>query len=237
MGGCRYKKRIILFSFLLFSSVLFSALAEAILPLPYNFDPKTPLDKKFDAQGAFNIDLHSGAAIYTYEMRVPPGTNDLEPEMILHYNSHGALTTPGLVGDGWQLSESYIQRDINGSATNTSDDIFTLFLNGVSYRLVYGPENNRYHTQVETFLHIQNLSTTNNEKGVFWFVRTKEGTSYRFGWNKDAELVGTEHTQVVRWYLDMVQDTHNNTLFYSYSENPFTNDKGATYPSNITYNN
>lgn len=129
--------------------LFFSTSVNAILPLPYNFDPKTPLDKDFDAQGVFNIDLHSGASIYTYEMRMLPGTNTLDPDVMLIYNSHSALTTPGIVGDGWQLSESYVWRDINGTATDVTDDIFTLVLNGASYRLVYGPEENRYRTQIE----------------------------------------------------------------------------------------
>lgn len=38
----------------------------------------------------FQTDLFTGAATYSYPIKVPKGTNDLTPQVSLSYNSHGS---------------------------------------------------------------------------------------------------------------------------------------------------
>mgnify|MGYP001613546524 CR=1 FL=1 len=211
----------------------------AAFPLPYTFNPALPTDKDFDTREAFITDIQNGAAVYTYNLKLSPGTNSLEPVVRLSYSSHGSKSKHDILGDGWTLSQSYIQRDVNATRDEPNNDFFILVLNGASHKLIPdSQEQDRYHTQVETFTHIQKYNdSSSNQKGDYWIVRTPEGTSYRLGFTSESETVGSRSNLVWRWNLDLVQDTHNNSIFYTYQENPFPADNGTAYLMNISYNN
>lgn len=185
--------------------------------------------------GAFQPDLFTGAASYAFPIGVPSGTNGLQPQLSIIYNSHNAKRRNGEIGNGWSLSQSYILRDVDYTPADTSDDKFKLFLNGNMQDLVYS--NGRYHTKIESFLYINKVSGGNNQKKEYWILKTKDGTVYRFGYNPDSELVSNQNNYVTRWSLDLVTDTHGNNIFYSYKEDPNANDIGTVYPYKIEYNN
>lgn len=212
----------------------------SIAPLFYTHDTAVASEKDIDPLGAFKTDLFTGAATYEYELKVPPGTNDLEPKVSLIYNSHLAQSRPGKIGAGWTLSQSYIQRDINFTRDDLKDDEFKLILEGSTYDLKYVPSENQFHTDHESFLFIKNVSGGNNQFKTNWIVRTKDGTAYRFGYNQDSEAVSSVNNfnwNVWRWNLDLVNDTYNNQIIYTYKEDPFPNDYGAVYLDKIEYNN
>ena len=145
---------------------------------------------------------------------------------------------PSVLGAGWSLTQNYIYRDVNFTPSNKTDDIFKLILNGASYNLIFDNNNLFYHTETETFSRIQNLTTSTNAKGIYWLVTLKDGTQLRFGYNSDSELTSnTGYNYSLKWSLDQIQDTHNNQIFYSYQENPYPQDNGSVYLSQITYNN
>lgn len=183
------------------------------------------------------IDLFTGAAVYDYSFDVPPGTNGLKPEVTLSYNSHNSLNKPNLLGSGWTISRSYIQRETNYTPINTGDDYFTLVLNGVPLKLGYSSLDNRFHTEIESFVYIKNYSGGSNSNGQYWQLKTKEGNSYRFGFYNFSETVSNQQNYVTQWYLDLVNDTYGNSIFYNYTENPYSGDAGATYLDKISYNN
>jgi hypothetical protein len=87
-------------------------------------------------QGSLTTDLNTGAAIYTYPFKLPPGTNGLTPTLALIYNSHNTNSYPELTGSAWSLTESYIQRDTEHTRSDTTDDTFKLILNGITHDLV-----------------------------------------------------------------------------------------------------
>ena len=102
----------------------------------------------------FEVKLYTGAVKYSYPLKVPLGTNNLQPEVSLFYNSHSTVAkAPGIVGAGWELSQNDIERDVNSTFSDTSDDAFKLSLNGNFYDLIYVPSENRYYTEIESFLH------------------------------------------------------------------------------------
>jgi len=102
----------------------------------------------------FNINPYTGAVGYFYPLEVSSGTNGLEPELSIFYNSYNAVGSPGILGSGWGFSQSYIE--------GFGGDKFRLILEGSSYDLVNGSDENRYHTKIESFLHIENKSGGNN---------------------------------------------------------------------------
>ncbi len=232
--------RLILYVFIvsLFLSI-FSIAQVRAAPLSYNYKTSLPEEKSFVPNNAFHTDLFTGAATYEYGLKVPPGTNELQPKVSVLYNSHAASSRPGVVGAGWTLTAlSYVAREVNGTLMYTGDDEFQLVLEGNVYKVVYIPAENRYHTNPESFLFINKLAGGNNQKGEHWIVRTKDGTTYRFGYNATAESIASENTNMVwRWYLDLVSDTYGNNITYFYKKNPFPQDLNATYLDRIEYNN
>lgn len=183
----------------------------------------------------YRTDLFTGSASYTHDIDVVPGINGFEPGVRLYYN-HQNTGQPWEVGTGWSLSRSEIIRDINGTRANTADDYLRITLNGISERLVYVSSENKYHTEHETFLSIEKKSGAPNDKGEYWIVKTKDGTEYRFGFNRDSELVSSSENYVVRWSMDLVTETHGNKIEYGYAENP-NNEVGTQYLDSIRYNN
>lgn len=207
-------------------------------PFSYAYATALPQEKTFAPNAHFQTDLFTGAATYDYDLKLPLGTNDLSPELKLSYNSYWRLTRPGIVGDGWRLTENYVQRFINFTRDDPVDDEFRLVLNGVSYTLLNSTTDNRYHSDLESFLDIQYFDTgASNANGNYWQVRTKDGTTYRFGYTPDSESVSNWNTLNLswRWSLDLVTDLYDNTINYTYLEGSFES-YGAIYPNNITYN-
>ena len=134
----------------------------------------------------FNTDLFTGSVSYSYLFNVPEGINNLAPLIGIFYNHYRAGTIQSFVGSGWTLAENEIYRDINYTRSNARDDFFKLRFNGADSKLVFVPSENRYHTETESFIWIEKRSGGENEKGEYWLVKTKDGTTYRFGYNKDS---------------------------------------------------
>jgi hypothetical protein len=59
-----------------------------------------PSDPIGTLDGTFSVD-GNGAAAYLIPITVPPGTNDIAPELSLSYNSH---QNNGYMGMGWTLN-------------------------------------------------------------------------------------------------------------------------------------
>lgn len=179
----------------------------------------------------YGTDSFMDAFYYTYPITVPKGTRGLTPTVELSYNSQSVTGTPSIVGTGWMLTQSYIQRDVNGTTTNTSDDKFFLTLNGRQYELRYNQSQGQWHTKVESYLEITNVTSGITGRQYF-----RVRTTYAFGDSNESELVSNLYSFTVRWYLNQVTDTYQNRITYYYSENTFTGDAGAVYPTTIEYN-
>ncbi len=204
---------------------------------PYLHNPTVPAHQTLGLLGSYKTDLWPGAATYSYPIEVSRGTNGLQPVLFLYYNHQQTSQRSSIVGTGWTLSQNQITRNANYSFKNASDDGFRISLNGEAYNLIYDSSDGRYHTETESYLNIKKLSGANNTNKEYWVVKTKDGTTYRFGYNQDSELVSNSYNYTVKWSLDRIDDIHSNKVFYSYLENPYTNDLGAVYPYKIEYNN
>jgi len=198
---------------------------------------KAPESPYKNTWSAFQTNLFSGSFSYQYNIIVPPGTNGLQPKITLSYNSHSARGKSGWAGSGWEIPLNYVQRDIEYTRKETSDDTLDLYLNGGKHDLVFVTPY--WHTKIESFLKIEKFSGSANELGEYWLISTKDGMKYRFGHNADSEhLVRTSDTSftryVWRWSLDRIEDTNGNRIFLTYEENPAN---GEVYLKKIEYNN
>jgi len=221
------KKRIFA-SFVILLALLLGSFSSAFAALRADPVPLSP----FNQRDRFDTDLFSGSATYEYPIKVPKGTNDLTPEISLSYNSAGVRDPNMRNGIGWQLTQNYIERDVNFTPTNTGDDKYKLHFKGGVYDLIYVASENRYHTKTESFINIQKLTGGQNEQVDYWQVITQDGTKYRFGYQSQSELVCNGRSYIGIWNLDQVTDTHNNNIYFTYSES-----NGASYLSQIKYNN
>jgi YD repeat-containing protein len=194
---------------------------------PYLHNPVVPSEKNLDLRGVYSTNLFDGAAKYSYNIEVPKGTNDLQPELQITYNSHNKNQQPDVMGNGWSITSNYIQRDTEYTQPD-EDDTFDLYFNGQKYDLVYVANEDRYHTDPESYMYI--------EKDGPWFVKTKDGTTYELGGTTDSTVNANHEYFIWRWYLSSVTDTHSNYINYTYQENPFPDDTGTVYLDSITYN-
>src|SRR3989338_8605402 len=207
---------------------------------PYLHKATVPDHPKLELSGTSQIELFTGTEKFTYPIIVPQGTNGLQPSLELMYESSKTAERPSIVGTGWGLSDNYIITNVNSTVSTASDDIYELMLNGMKYELVYVPSENRFHTKQEQFFFIENLTGASNgdASGRYWVLKTKDGTMYRFGFNADSTMIHNQNSALVwRWSLDLVNDTHENQIFYTYGENIFPADRGAVYLTKIEYNN
>ncbi|MBI3334565.1 VCBS repeat-containing protein [Candidatus Pacearchaeota archaeon] len=222
---------------ILLSTVFLCALylVSAVPILPHVFDTAVAQPKNLDVKDNARVDLFTGSAAYSYPIAVPPGTHGLQPSIVLSYSSQSLGQRPESIGAGWGLSENYIQRVMNKTVSDTSDDSFRLVLDGLSHELVYS--DGRYHTKLESFLHISNYSGGENTLDQHWIVKSPDGKVYRFGFYNFSEMLSNQGNYVWRWSLDRVNDTYGNSIIYNYTENPYAEDQGSVYLNQIQYNN
>ncbi len=196
-------------------------------------NPINPPNLLNNSWGRYQTDLFSGSSSYSYPIKVPKGTNDLTPNISLSYSSGAARDPNTNSGMGWEINRDYIERDTNFSPGNTADDKYKLRFQGSVYDLIYVSSDSRWHTTIESNLHISKISTgASNDYSDYWRVVAPDGTAYRFGYTTNSELVCSGRSFVSKWNLENVIDIHSNQIFYTYTE---TN--GTSYLSKIEYNN
>ncbi|MBI2647629.1 VCBS repeat-containing protein, partial [Candidatus Woesearchaeota archaeon] len=232
------KNKQLIFFFIFFLAFIPIAYSADDQYKPYLHKPVVPEHPKLKLYGKYQTNLFPGAGTYTYPIEVPKGANNLQPSLSISYNSQSVKQRPSILGAGWTLTQNYIYRDVNFTPSNITDDEFKFILNGASYNLIYDKTDGFYHTELETFVRIQNLSNASNIYNQYWLVTLKDGTKLKLGYNSDSELTSNSgYSYALKWSLDQIEDTHSNKISYSYNENPYAQDNGSVYLSQILYNN
>jgi len=181
--------------------------------------------------GSFNQDLikvdkNSGALNTVFPLDIPPGRNNLQPDLKLTYSSQDG-GFGNIIGEGWSINIPYIERfnktGIDKFYSTSSPQYFTSSLDGelattsVSSNYVPRTENGAFHKYV----------FSNNS----WVMTDKDGTQYTFGSAASSEQNDPNNSSnVYRWMLTEVRDTNDNYISYAYFK-----DAGQIYPSSIVY--
>ena len=144
---------------------------------PYLHKPEVADHPEIILYGQYRTNMFPGAATYSYPIQLPEGTNDLKPSIVITYNSQSATSDPGIIGAGWSLNMDHIEREINSTPGDSSDDEFILVLDGTPYQLVLD-KNGQYRTEVDYHFKIEKLTGASNEEGEYWEVtkRTERNT-------------------------------------------------------------
>ena len=184
----------------------------------------------------------SGGATCSIPIEIPNGTNGVQPELSLVYNSQSGA---GLAGNGWNITGiSSISRAgktdyYNGittpvTYTNANDAfclngmrMFTITGTNGSDGTVYGAENESY-AKIESF-------GGSAAQGPAWFrVTSKDGTIMEFGNTTDSRLMTTAATpSIMAWYVNKVTDRNGNYILYKYVNG--NNIPSSVLISEITY--
>ncbi|MCA9401628.1 MAG: VCBS repeat-containing protein, partial [Candidatus Omnitrophica bacterium] len=167
-----------------------------------------------------------GQAIQSIPIQVPPGVNNIQPNIVLQYH---AQSKPGLLGVGWSLELGAIERSTkNGVPKYTAEDTFQLLMSGGRQDLIYDENVGFYRTEIEgAFYKI-------NKIGESFEVIDGSGTIMTFGGTDDAQLYNEEEgvtSTIFRYALNQIEDIHGNKLKIHYVRH-----ENQLYPDYIEYN-
>jgi len=168
------------------------------------------------------VDQLSGALNFPYPLTIPPGRNNLQPDLQLTYSSQNGEDGK-IFGDRWSINIPTIER-INKDGTNNlySESLFNSSTDGELVNISTGV----YGAKVENG-QFNKYELSSNA----WIVTDKNGTKFKFGTTASSRLDNpNDSTQVFRWVLDEVRDRNDNYIKYEYYK-----DQGEIYPSAIKY--
>jgi|GEM_PF-1527668 len=190
----------------------------------------------------FSVDKNGGAS-FAFELKVPPGTNSLAPELGIAYNSGGG---DDLLGMGWALSglssitragQTLAQDGRHGAVSYDLDDRFAL--DGQRLMAVsgaYGQPQAVYHTEIQTWHKVvpHYPSGWDLERGPQSFtVHTRDGQTHEYGATPDSRVPASGSVPAIRlWSLNRVTDRHGNFMTVTYEVDAQNN---AHYPKLIEY--
>jgi RHS repeat-associated protein len=205
-------------------------------------DLKSQIASSEYAVGALSGDFSvtpAGAASYTMDIDVPPGTAGMTPKLSITYNSQ---QQNGLLGVGFALQGlTSITRTPSNIAQNgeihgvdyTDRDKFSLGGQQlVAIKGGYGQDQTEYRTYVDSQAKI--VSYGEQGGGPQYFkVWTKGGQIAEYAKTEDSRIRAQGKDTIAVWALNKIQDTSGNYLQVKYNKDD-TN-AGEFYPVEIDY--
>ncbi|MGW2471367.1 RHS repeat-associated core domain-containing protein [Streptomyces bauhiniae] len=165
------------------------------------------------ASSTWQAGTSSGSFSWSYPITTPPAAAGPEPSLALSYDS-GSVdgrtantnNQGSLVGEGFDLTSSYIERKYGGCDDDGNSgkydlcwkyDNASLVLNGKATELVHddGDTKDVWHLKDDDASKVVRLTgaDNNDSDGEYWKLTTGDGTAYTFGLNK-LPGAGTERT-------------------------------------------
>ena len=177
-----------------------------------------------DTKGELNVD-NSGAAVYSVPIAIPPGINNVGPQIFLNYSSSAGN---GTVGYGWTISGiSAINRvssryDLDGEVDPLDfDDKDRFSLDG--QRLIADASNPQL-LKTEIFSNLKiNIEGSSISNPELFSVNYPDGSKGIYGVSTDAK-------GYTEWLLTQWTDINGNIIYYTY-----TTDNNVKYISKISY--
>ncbi|MCX5263199.1 polymorphic toxin-type HINT domain-containing protein [Streptomyces sp. NBC_00199] len=144
----------------------------------------------------------SGSFTWSYDFTLPPAAAGPQPPLSLSYDSgsvDGRTATSNnqgtSVGEGFGITESYIERSYGSCDDDGHDDVFDscwkydnarIVLNGKSSRLVKDDHDGLWRLENDDASKVTRSTGADNgdDNGEYWTVVTGDGTKYVFGQNK-----------------------------------------------------
>jgi RHS repeat-associated protein len=158
----------------------------------------------------WQVSAQTGDFSWSYPMRVPPAPGGPEPDLALLYSaasldgrSAGANNQSTWIGDGWSLTEGYVERKYvpclqdtdggNNSAHSTEDlcwdgENVTLVFDGQANELVKDAATGTWRIKDDDGSRVELLTGGWNadDDGEYWKLTTTDGSQFFFGRGKRA---------------------------------------------------
>ncbi|QEC71848.1 hypothetical protein FSB73_09410 [Arachidicoccus ginsenosidivorans] len=176
-------------------------------------------------EGKLNVNS-SGGSQYSIPIQVLPGTNGLQPNISLYYNSRAGS---GIAAKGWNLSclseikragkSFYFDGKRSPVSFSNSNDVFEL--DGQRLFAISGEngaDGTIYGKESEDYSKIVSYGGTENT-GPDWFqVTQKDGTIMEYGRVANAKYAAYNATYI--WLLNKVTDRNGNYCLFKYNVDP-----------------
>ncbi|MFF5846376.1 RHS repeat-associated core domain-containing protein [Streptomyces massasporeus] len=165
----------------------------------------------------------SGTFTWSYPLRVPPAAAGPQPTLSISYDS-GAVdgrtastnNQGSQIGEGFDLTSSYIERKYGSCDDDGQDDKFdlcwkydnaSLVLNGQATELVKDDTTGKWRLKNDDASKVTRSTDADNgdDNGEYWTVITGDGTKYVFGLNK-LEGAGTDDRTKSVWTVPVFGD-------------------------------
>ncbi|MCP4426714.1 MAG: hypothetical protein GY803_19655, partial [Chloroflexi bacterium] len=188
-----------------------------------------------------SVSEFTGGATYHYPIKLPPGRNNLQPNIDLSYSSaslRGAIlkVSFGNIATGWSLNSINITRTgIEQKGSNwTYPDSFRLTINGSGERLIKQSDGSPavYRVENRPDIYVLNYGGRHwqgDQNGdSYWLVKTADGAQYRLGYMADAvsyqKTTGCMSncdendwdTEIIAWNVDTITDAFGNQIQHDY---------------------
>jgi len=171
----------------------------------------------------------TGAANYHIPIEVPPGTNGVQPNISIVYNSQGGFGTMGI---GWDISglsaitrgtkSFYFDNSVSKNAVQFTDED-ELYLDGQRLILLNGQHlqvNAVYCFEVENY---SRVTIKEHNSKIYFELKTLDGQIFEYG-KDNAEYrsanVGVwsnSTNSVLAWKISKATDVFDNSIDYEYS--------------------
>ena len=160
-----------------------------------------------------------GEAIYSIPIEVVPGTQGIEPNLSIVYNSTGGM---GLLGMKWNLAglsaitrcgqSQYFDNNITAIQFNSNDRYELDGERLINISGSYGAIGTEYATEMEDFSRIISYGTTNGHPSYF-VLYTDDGSEIEYG---ISQALGHSGFAVLGWYVSKVTDANGNYMTFNY---------------------
>ncbi|HEX6287738.1 MAG TPA: SpvB/TcaC N-terminal domain-containing protein [Herpetosiphonaceae bacterium] len=183
----------------------------------------------------------TGDARLGVPIEVPPGRNDMQPEIRVSYTSGGGN---GWLGLGWDLQLPAITVDTRWGVPRyeAARETETYLLNGeqltpVAHRAAPQARTVEkvFHTRVESGFE-QIIRHGDGPSTYWWEVVAKDGTRFFYGGTPErntpdaAATLTDDGGQIFRWALQETRDLNGNRIAYTYARVSDVGVEGGTVP-------
>jgi hypothetical protein len=173
------------------------------------------------------VEQNSGALVYDYAFKIPPGRNGFQPDLRLTYNSQN-MRDGDAFGSNWTLSVPSIERlNKRGSEILYSTTTATYFTSSLDGELATSTAATSTYVALVEHGNFHSYVFANDQ----WVMTDKQGTRYTFGASAASRQDDpNDATRIFGWMLEEVRDTNDNVIRYTY-----TKDAGQIYMETVRY--
>ena len=166
----------------------------------------------------------TGGMNYSIPIQIPAGTNGMQPNLQVSYNSQSGN---GLMGQGWSFSGLSAIARVNKDVAHDAwagpiklDANDALALDGNRLMLtsgVYGAVNSTYATENEIFSIIILKGGALDNAASYFEVVTKSGMTIEYGKANNAAFMSNDGTKPLFWRINKTIDPFGNYITYNYT--------------------